>query len=302
MNSRNFGLSLFLLALLATPAGGRTTQATTSQQDSAVAYPNTSEGLLNLITDILRAASKKDSAKEAELIHSLLIPENSTWFADEYGPGFGASLAAAYRRAAPELEEEIKTVYEGNVQRGWTKPKILSYADAEKVNAPIDHFLNRMNQVVPLYQTAFQGDSPAFGLKLSRPGEPLKPSAGDLNGYFVYDHASFRFIPADILMKLPNERPVRIHLGMNVMQSKIINRVYPRYPPEALAKRLGGKVVVRLELDRDGKIQEAKVVEGVPILSQALLGAVKQWQFEPTRLDGDLVEVEVDVEMGFELH
>jgi len=301
MNSRNCGLFLFLLALAAVPAQCGS-QVTSSSQRTAAAYPNASEGLQNLIMDILRAADTKDSAKEAELIHSLLMPEDSTWFIDEYGPGFGASLAAAYRRSVPELEEDIKTVYEANVQRGWTKPKILTYADPEKVNAPIDRFLNSMNRVVPLYQTAFQGDRPGFGVKLSRPGEPLKASSGDLNGYFVYDRTGFRFIPADILMKLPNERPVRIHLGMNVMQSKIINRVYPRYPPEAYTKRIRGKVVVRVDLDRDGKIQEAKVVDGNPILSQALLEAVKQWQFEPTRLNGDLVEVEVDVEMVFESH
>src|SRR5260370_18367268 len=98
-------------------------------------------------------------------------------------------------------------------------------------------------------------------------------------------------------MKLPSGRPVRIRLRMNVMQSKIINRVYPRYPPEAYTKRIGGKVVVRVNLDRDGKIQEARVVDGNPILTQALLEAVKQWQFDPTRLYSDLGEVEVDVDM-----
>ena len=103
-------------------------------------------------------------------------------------------------------------------------------------------------------------------------------------------------------MKLPSERPVRIHLGMNVMQSKVIKRIYPQYPQEAIKKHIGGKVVIRLDLDRDGKLQEAKVLEGDLILSQAVMDAVKQWQFEPTRLDGDLVEVEVDVEMGFEAH
>src|SRR5260370_28729022 len=200
MNSRNCGLFLFLLALAAIPAQCGS-QVSSSSQRAAAAYPNAPIGLKNLIMDILRAADTKDSAKEAELIHSLLMPEDPPWFTDEYGPGFGASLAAAYRRSVPELEEDIKTVYEANVQRGWTKPKILTYADPGKVNAPIDRFLNSMNPVVPLYQTAFQGDRPGFGVKLSRPAEPLKPSSGDRDAHFAYDRPGFRFIPPDLLMR-----------------------------------------------------------------------------------------------------
>lgn len=301
MISRSLGLSLFLSALAAVPAQGRELQSNSSPQAPAAAYSNSTDGLQNLIRDILQTAKAKDSAKETALIHSLVMPVNSTWFTDEYGPGFGASLAAAYRRAVPELEEEIKTVYEGDVQRGLMSPRILIYKDSEQVNAPIDHFLNCMNQIVPLYQSVFQGTSASMQFSLG-PGKKGKQIGGDLDGFFVYDQGGFRFIPENILMKLPNERPVRIHLGMNIMQSKVTNRVYPPYPQEALKKHMGGKVVVRLDLDRDGKIQDAKAVEGDPILSQALLDSVKQWQFEPTRLDGDPVEVEVDVEMIFEMH
>ncbi len=302
MKTRTPSILLLLLIATAFPAESRVPQEKTTTQNSAPAYPNTSDGLQKLIMDILNASKAKDSAKETELIRSLLMPKDSTWFTDEFGPGFGTSLSTAYQRATPNLELEIREIYEGNVKEGWMKPKILIYSDPDKVNAPIDHFLNCMSRPVPLYGTAFQGDVSSFHLRPGKPGEPLKVSAGDLNGYFVYDHAGFRFIPADILMKLPNERPVRIHLGMNVMQSKVISRVYPSYPQEAITKHIGGKVVVRIELDRDGKIQEAKVLEGDPILSQAAMEAVKQWRFEPTRLDGDPVEVEVDVEMVFESH
>jgi protein TonB len=89
---------------------------------------------------------------------------------------------------------------------------------------------------------------------------------------------------------------------MNVIRSKLITQVYPRYPEEATRKHIGGKAVVRLHLDTQGKMQEANAISGDPILSGALLDAVKQWQFEPTLLDGDPVEVEVDVEMVFEVH
>jgi TonB family protein len=89
---------------------------------------------------------------------------------------------------------------------------------------------------------------------------------------------------------------------MNVMQSKLVTKVYPKYPEEALKKRLQGKVVVRLELDINGNLQKATLIEGDPVLGRAFMEAVKQWRFEPTTLDGDPVEVEVDAETVFSVH
>ena len=122
------------------------------------------------------------------------------WFKDEYGPGFGASLAAAYQRDTLDLELTLKTIFEGNVQRGWITPKILRYTDPETVNAPLDHFLNCMDQIVPLYATGFQGETMTLSVAVSRkPGVKSTQSAGDPDGYFIYDHGGFRFVPMDVL-------------------------------------------------------------------------------------------------------
>jgi TonB family protein len=300
MSLRSLRLLLSLSAFGVSPILGQQAQEPKTPLGDAVVYPNSLEGLQSQIGEILGAIKEKNSAKEVELIHRLVMPEDSTWFVDEYGPGFGTSLAAAYRRALPSLEEEIRLTYEANAQSGKIHPKILRYADPAETESPIDHFLNSMNKIEPLYETAFLGDRPMFQMS-------LKPAKGkampcDLNGYFVHVDGSFRFIPAEVMMRLPNERPVRIHLDMNVMKSKLITRVDPRYPEEAIRKHIGGKVAVRLELGRDGRIQEAKAISGDPILSQAFLDAVRQWQFLPTQLDGDPVEVELDVEMVFEMH
>ena len=260
-------------------------------------FPDTSDGLQSLIGEILQAAKSKDAEKEAALIHSLLIPEDSTWFTDVYGPGFGASLAAAYRQVRPNLELQIRTLYEGNVKRGLMTPKILSYTDPANSDAPIDRFLNCMNQIVPLYATAFQGNRPSIVVSMGRSG----PIAGDLAGYFVYDRGSFRFIPSEILIKLPEERPIRIQLDWSVMQSKIISQVPIHIPPESTHRNFSGEVTVEVVLDVDGNVTEAKVVDGDPILANALLEAMKQWKFAPTKLDGDPVEVDFQFHMRFGL-
>jgi TonB family protein len=299
MTLKYFVAFSFLLSASLSPIQVRPAQdSTTTSTVLSNVYSNTPDGLQKLIADILRAAKDKNSAQEAELIHSLLLPLNSDWFTVEYGPGFGASLAAAYGRVAPGLEEEIKTIYEGNVERGWMTPELKRYAEPDAVDSPIDTFLNCMNKIAPLYQTAFHDGSTAFYMS-QKPGDNLTQAAGDLNGFFVYDQGGFRFIPMNVLMKLPRERPVRITLGTNVMNSKLQTDFHLRYPEEAIRKRISGTVVVHLIIDTTGSIKEMKVIQGDPILSHAVIEEMRAWHFEPTRLDGDLVEVEVDWNTGF---
>lgn len=293
-------LFLVFLPLSVSVVNGQQSQAQNAPQTTFTTVVDSSEGLQTQIGEILDAFRAKNSARANELIHNLLMPENSAWFTDVYGPGFGSSLARAYRRAAPNMEEEIRRIYDADARAGLSQAKVSRYADPEAVNAPIDHFLNCMNQIVPLYEAAFLADRPMIQMVL-KPGN-LREAVGDLSGFFVFYQGGFRFIPMNILIELPSERPIRIHLGMNVMQSKLLMKVYPKYPEEAVKKRLQGKVVVRLELDLNGNLQEAKLIEGDPVLGQAFMEAVKQWRFEPTTLDGDPVEVEVDAETVFEVH
>ncbi len=269
-------------------------------KNQAVAYANTSEGLQSLVEDILRAAKSKDNAKEAELIRGLVMPEESKWFSEEFGPGFGASLSAAYRRLQPNLEHDLQVIFENDVQRGWMKPKVLRYADAASTESPIDKFLNCMEEVVPLYQTAVNGDRTTYGF--TRDSSQMgKITVGDPHGYFVFVQGGFRFIPQEVLMMLPKERPVRIKLDMDVMNSKIINRAPIPFSTEAMRKHIGGKVVVELILDMQGNIKESKVLEGDPILSGPVLETVKKWKFEPTRLDGDPVEVDFEISFVYQV-
>jgi TonB family protein len=287
---------------------GLPTIATGAKQDSATtasfqteAYTNTTDGLQKQIDDILQSIKAKNVTKEEELIHNLMIPQNSAWFMNEYGPGFGASLAGAYEREVPGLEQIIKNTYEGNVERGWTTPKLLRFENPDTTNWPTDSFLNSMNKIVPLYQTAFDGSATTFYMPLKSSANRRLPS-GDLDGFFVYDQGSFRFIPENVFMKLPSERPIRIKLGMNVMNSKLLTTPRFQYPEEAIQKHISGKVMIHMVIDTQGNIKELKAVQGDPILSGAVSDDMKTWRFEPTKLDGDPVEVEIDWETGFEFH
>jgi len=188
-------------------------------------------------------------------------------------------------------------MYEGNAERGWVKATVHRYVDPKSENAPTDTFLECMNHIVALYGATFKGGAVYFSQK---PGE-TGAVAGDPTGYFIYVQGGFRFIPTKILGKLPNQRPVRIKLDMNVMQSKVVSEVRVKVPTEAIQKRISGEVTVQVILDVGGNIKELKALKGNPILSAAVMDAVKQWKFAPTMLDGDPVEVDLEIPMTFDL-
>jgi protein TonB len=60
-----------------------------------------------------------------------------------------------------------------------------------------------------------------------------------------------------------------------------------------------GAVVIDITIGTDGKVQEAKVVQSVPRLDQAALQAVRQWEYEPTRVNAALVALMMTVIITF---
>ena len=62
--------------------------------------------------------------------------------------------------------------------------------------------------------------------------------------------------------------------------------VTPIYPPDAAAAGIKGVVILEVTIDRDGTVHEAKVLRSIPLLDQAALDAVKEWEFSPGLVNG----------------
>jgi periplasmic protein TonB len=79
----------------------------------------------------------------------------------------------------------------------------------------------------------------------------------------------------------------------------------PDYPRQARNERIEGRVVLRVVIDREGRVEPAgiKVVRSVPALDAAAIAAVQRWRFSPA-LDhqGRLVRVVVEIPFEFSLH
>lgn len=89
-------------------------------------------------------------------------------------------------------------------------------------------------------------------------------------------------------------------------ESSVPSPVYnpaPRYPPEALAARITGRVILRVEVAADGCVLKASVYRssGVASLDASALAAVRGWRFTPAaRADARPREVAVPINFVLE--
>ncbi len=95
------------------------------------------------------------------------------------------------------------------------------------------------------------------------------------------------------------QAPLRV--GGHIKPPVKVRDVKPIYPPEAQAAGVQGVVILEVTIDRSGNIFEGRVLRGQPLLDQAALDAVKQWQFQPTMLNNELVPVIMTVTVNFTL-
>ena len=94
------------------------------------------------------------------------------------------------------------------------------------------------------------------------------------------------------------QAPVRV--GGNIKPPVKARDVKPVYPEIALNARVQGVVIIEATIDPLGNVAHGRILRGQPLLDQAALDAVKQWQFTPTLLNG--VAVPVIMTRDGELH
>ena len=81
-----------------------------------------------------------------------------------------------------------------------------------------------------------------------------------------------------------------------------VRHVSPVYPAIAQQARVEGMVIIEAIVGVDGRVTEARVLRSKPLLDEAALAAVRQWEFTPTTLNGVPVPVIMTVTVNFTLH
>jgi periplasmic protein TonB len=82
---------------------------------------------------------------------------------------------------------------------------------------------------------------------------------------------------------------------------KKVHDVAPEYPAIARSAGVEGVVIIEAVIAVDGSVRDARVLRSQPLLDRAAVDAVRQWRYEPTRLNGVPVPVIVTVTVQFRL-
>lgn len=90
-----------------------------------------------------------------------------------------------------------------------------------------------------------------------------------------------------------------INVNWSVMQAMVSSRVQPRYPDQAKATHVSGKVNLEVLVDPKGNVQSIKPMDGPEKLRQAAIDCVLQWKFRPYLLNGNPVYVRTQVPIFF---
>ena len=90
-----------------------------------------------------------------------------------------------------------------------------------------------------------------------------------------------------------------LRVGGNIGTPRKIRDVPPVYPPIARAANVTGVVIIEARIGTDGRVEDARVLRSIPLLDQAALDAVKQWEFTPTLLNGQAVPIIMTVAVNF---
>lgn len=131
------------------------------------------------------------------------------------------------------------------------------------------------------YQVRFEegGDELADSRVFVRRGE--KAVVGGVDG----PEAPYFFLVLEPQGATGDPEPYKV--DGDIQHPRAVVKVPPSYTEEARKERIQGLVIVQTVIDRQGRIENVKVLKGLPHgLTEAAVEAVRQWRFEPA-LDGD---------------
>jgi protein TonB len=81
----------------------------------------------------------------------------------------------------------------------------------------------------------------------------------------------------------------------------LVQSTPPAYPPLAKTAHVAGTVELHATIATNGTIKDLRAVNGPVMLRQAAVDAVKNWRYQPYKLNNQPVEVETTINIVFTL-
>ena len=260
-----------------------------TQITSVSTYPNTKEGLKQLLQDMRTAAKNGELDRLATLIKDTEIPDCVAWLHRMYDSdkadswegmcarktldANGESIRETFLRLANQEGEFLIRKVNDDPMPG----RGLEWGWLQAIRAPLDIYFAHWKA----------------------PGDPGS-SIGQPNGYFMFIDGGFRREGGMVLI---DDKPLT--KTDKIVPAKLIKKVDPVYPPEALSQHITGKVRVYYVIGGDGVVYNAHAISGEglsddPSLRKAAEEAVIQWRYQPATLDGKPIQMNaVTVDITF---
>lgn len=128
---------------------------------------------------------------------------------------------------------------------------------------------------------------------------PVSPNswAGNPSGSSASKQSAESIIEASSTTKVAAFQSV--WLSPTKAATRLLNRIEPKLPAEALADHRSGDVVLEVQVAEDGSVADIRALSGDPLLAAAAVEAVRNWRYEPYRLHDRATPFETDVTVSF---
>jgi periplasmic protein TonB len=170
---------------------------------------------------------------------------------------------------------------------------------AAKANSPVKQTVNKIASML-------QGATAGHPVTAQRPDASTNDAAPSLDAAPGVESPNVNALPG--VISSPNisvpaapeihpEGPVVI--GGQVAAPRLVYRAMPIYPLNAKEAGVAGDVVIKTTIDQKGGVVDVHVVSGPLMLRQAAVDALRRWKFEPSKLDGQPISVQMLVTIKF---
>jgi TonB family protein len=259
-----------------------------SESTVTTTYADSPEGLKALIGDIFTALRAGNEARASELVDYLVIRDYKAWFVKEFGSVEGQRLALKYGELAPQSRFQIEKLFNSALSGRRTDVTVTA------LQKPLDPNIGGLGRAVV---ESMQAPITLYSADGKSPNDPYPIFLGR----YFYVEGGFRYINDQVLQALSTAPPPRIRLGGQVIASKLRHQPQPIYPDEARRSGTEGSVILHAIIGTDGHVKELNLVSGDPILAEAAISAVKQWQYQPTKLNDVPCEVDTTITVTFRI-
>jgi protein TonB len=189
-------------------------------------------------------------------------------------------------RALAEPRKTVDEVPRMFTAEGLMEPQVMPARAAEIVD----------DLEMPALATGSAGGTGVPG-GIGLPGSPVHPVIGNALGSRWLAEAP----PTPARVAAAVEPAKRIVVGGLVRAPKPLDTPPPVYPRLAVQMRVSGTVRLEAVIGTDGRVRNIRLIQGHPLLAPAAVEAVKRWVYTPTLLNGDPVEVVMQVDVNFSL-